>query len=165
MFIEKASWQSGTYRGHTANNFPHGIGEFVWTTGSRFHGYFHNGFIRGPGVFYYSDGIADSGIFMGYIHDMPINASYNDGIRWNASRTRAWRIFEGNEIEELPVMDAHKLTIQMGLSIPKAWCHQNSSVRVHLCDFDSVSHLTRHNFIDRSSPLSFDSFIKFITEY
>jgi len=89
----------------------HGFGIFhIKKTGDVYRGNWERGLKHGAGVYEYADGELDVSV---YHEDIRIG----EGIRWNASRSKASRLLDGVLVEEeggMPLEDAELLTKKLG---------------------------------------------------
>ncbi len=92
----------------------HGFGVFhISKSGDIYRGNWENGIKSGPGVYEYADGELDVSF---YSNDIRVG----DGVRWNADRNRASRLFDGKLVGvegDFPVDDAMRLTKKLGFVV------------------------------------------------
>lgn len=92
----------------------HGFGVFhISKSGDIFRGNWSGGIKSGPGVYEYADGELDVSF---YSNDIRVG----DGVRWNADRDRASRLFDGKLVGiegDFPVDDAMRLTKKLGFVV------------------------------------------------
>lgn len=92
----------------------HGFGVFhISKSGDIYRGNWSGGIKSGPGVYEYADGELDVSF---YSNDIRVG----DGVRWNADRSRASRLFDGKLIGtegDFPVDDAMRLTKKLGFVV------------------------------------------------
>lgn len=92
----------------------HGFGVFhISKSGDIYRGNWSGGIKSGPGVYEYADGELDVSF---YSNDIRVG----DGVRWNADRNRASRLFDGKLVGiegDFPVDDAMRLTKKLGFVV------------------------------------------------
>ena len=92
----------------------HGFGVFhIYKSGDIYRGNWSGGIKNGPGVYEYADGELDVSF---YTNDVRVG----DGVRWNADRSRASRLFDGKlsgTEGDFPVDDAMRLTKKLGFVV------------------------------------------------
>ncbi|KAL3805306.1 hypothetical protein HJC23_009013 [Cyclotella cryptica] len=99
------------YVGSWKEGKRHGFGVFhIKKTGDVYRGNWERGLKSGPGVYEYADGEIDVSV---YREDIRIG----EGVRWNASRSKASRLVDGQLVGEeggMPLKDATQLTQKLG---------------------------------------------------
>ncbi len=101
-----------TYEGEFVRSKPHGHGAISYPDGSMRQGAFRNGRPHGPSVFYHGEtGQVDIG-------ECEAGEVIGSGVRWSASRHRAWYLTDGEVDGPMALDAAMDVTGQLGLSIP-----------------------------------------------
>ena len=123
--IGKHKWKSGAeYEGEWSEDTRHGIGTYkfpdksifvgrfkknlretikgtyTWANGEIYEGGFKGDKLEGQGIFYWSSGRMD-------LNTYAAGRPKGDGVRWNAERTKAWALSDGNMKEEIDLEGAN----------------------------------------------------------
>ena len=115
------------FEGEFNADAPHGHGTIRFADGGVFEGEC-KGKVDGPGTFKAADGTtvvgvfkeAAVGIFM--MSGGSINKDFlvGEGVKWSADGQTAWRLKDGEEVEEISLEEARRVVSEHGLSLPGA---------------------------------------------
>jgi len=101
--VYDGQWQRGKRQGH---------GVMYIEAGDTYIGSWNNGLKHGAGTYHWADGEVD---VSWYEEDRRVG----EGVRWNASRSKAYRLIRGTKKEELSLDEAYMTAEKLGLNLEK----------------------------------------------
>ena len=101
--VYDGQWQRGKRQGH---------GVMYIEAGDTYIGSWNNGLKHGAGTYHWADGEVD---VSWYQEDRRVG----EGVRWNASRTKAFQLIRGTKKEELSLDEAYVNAEKLGLNLSK----------------------------------------------
>mmetsp|Transcript_31967 Transcript_31967/g.57777 ORF Transcript_31967/g.57777 Transcript_31967/m.57777 type:complete len:1737 (-) Transcript_31967:83-5293(-) len=101
--VYDGQWQRGKRQGH---------GVMYIEAGDTYIGSWDNGLKHGAGTYHWADGEVD---VSWYQEDRRVG----EGVRWNASRSKAYRLIRGTKKEELSLDEAYMTAEKLGLNLEK----------------------------------------------
>jgi len=101
--VYDGQWQRGKRQGH---------GVMYIEAGDTYIGSWNNGLKHGAGTYHWADGEVD---VSWYEQDRRVG----EGVRWNASRSKAYRLIRGTKKEELSLDEAYMTAEKLGLNLEK----------------------------------------------
>jgi len=101
--VYDGQWQKGKRQGH---------GVMYIDAGDTYIGSWNNGLKHGAGTYHWADGEVD---VSWYQEDRRVG----EGVRWNASRSKAFRLIRGTKKEELSLDEAYITAEKLGLNLEK----------------------------------------------
>lgn len=101
--VYDGQWQRGKRQGH---------GVMYIEAGDTYIGSWNNGLKHGAGTYHWADGEVD---VSWYQEDRRVG----EGVRWNASRSKAYRLIRGTKKEELSLDEAYVTAEKLGLNLEK----------------------------------------------
>lgn len=101
--VYDGQWQRGKRQGH---------GVMYIEAGDTYIGSWNNGLKHGAGTYHWADGEVD---VSWYQEDRRVG----EGVRWNASRSKAFRLIRGTKKEELSLDEAYMTAEKLGLNLEK----------------------------------------------
>ncbi|KAL9182818.1 hypothetical protein ACHAXT_004097 [Thalassiosira profunda] len=108
-----ARYSSGdVYDGQWVRGKRQGHGVMYIEAGDTYIGSWNNGLKHGAGTYHWSDGEVD---VSWYQEDRRVG----EGVRWNASRSKAYRLIRGTKKEELSLDEAYVTAEKLGLNLEK----------------------------------------------
>ena len=90
------------YEGDWEFDMAHGWGTHSYANGDVFRGGYFRGKRHGRGTYFFADGRVKA---VGYVSGVEVGG----GVLWSAEKTRAWRLGDGNVVEEVPLGEAETL--------------------------------------------------------
>ena len=108
-----ARYSSGdVYDGQWVRGKREGHGVMYIEAGDTYIGSWNNGLKHGAGTYHWADGEVD---VSWYQEDRRVG----EGVRWNASRSKAYRLIRGTKKEELSLDEAYVTAEKLGLNLEK----------------------------------------------
>ena len=101
--VYDGQWQRGKRQGH---------GVMYIEAGDTYIGSWNNGLKHGAGTYHWADGEVD---VSWYQEDRRVG----EGVRWNAGRSKAYRLIRGTKKEELSLDEAYTTAEKLGLNLEK----------------------------------------------
>ena len=111
------------YEGQYVDDMYHGWGVFTGADGSCFAGEYRRDMKHGAGTYSYPDGRAEVGTYAD-------DDDSGEGARWDADRTRAWRLADGEiDGDRISLEEAAAIAARLGLSVPPPAPTDDASAR------------------------------------
>ena len=101
----------GVYEGYWHHDKQEGWGTERYATGNIYEGHFVAGLRQGTGTYKYADGVAEIGRY-------EANADVGEGVRWNADRTKAGMMMNGEVVCMITLEDAAQIAEALGVPVP-----------------------------------------------
>lgn len=123
--VYEGNWKAGKREGRGTERFANGniyVGDFKadkqegrgtnkYASGAVFDGEYKAGKKDGRGTYTFADGRAAVGRYVA-------GADVGEGCRWSADRETAWRLQNGQPVEEISLAEAAKIAEAVGLPVP-----------------------------------------------
>ena len=103
----------GAYEGEYKADLMDGRGRYRFVDGNVYEGEFKAGKQEGRATFRYADARAEVGRYVA-------GADAGEGCGWSADGTQAWRLRDGEMVEEISLATAAKIAAAVGLPVPAA---------------------------------------------
>ena len=99
------------YEGQWRAGRQEGQGTYDFADGNRYEGQYVAGKKEGKGTYHFASGTVDVVCFKG---DAPVG----EAAKWSADRATAWRLQDGQVVEEVSLEEAARIAERVGLPVP-----------------------------------------------
>jgi len=103
--------EGDVYEGQWKAGKMEGRGTYKMADGDVYEGLYKAGLKEGPGTYWYSSGRAD-------VAKYTAGSDTGEGARWDVDRQTAWRLLNGEVVDEISVEEAAQIAERLGEPVP-----------------------------------------------